>query len=397
MTGLAMRPHGQDRHDDEGTAATGHKVPSAILVVEDEPEILAPLVHFLKRAGFIVIEAEDGLSACRMIGSQQPDLILLDVMLPDLDGWEVCRMLRQHPDRRIATTPVIMLTALNTPEDKLHGLELGADAYLPKPYSQQEVLLMSRKLIERHRREVELEQKLERLGAAVVRQQELHDLMFHELRNQLTILHGFTQILEHSNVDRDVSCITAIHRSSVYLQNLAEDFLLIRKVQEGQLQLPVEPLLVHEVAADMINLYASAANSRGISLETRIAGQPRPVPTNRPGLKIILSSLLDNAIKYGPPDSVVTLICHYRESHFDLEVCDAGEGIAPTERERVFEEFHRGDRARLEHPGKGLGLYGVRVLTRAMGGDAEIDDGVRRGCLVRARLPLYPPQPRTVA
>ncbi|MHB8707764.1 MAG: response regulator [Desulfuromonadales bacterium] len=393
-----MRTHDQTRHDDEpGAVATSHKVPSAILVVEDEPEILAPLVHFLKRAGFIVIEAEDGLSACRMIGSQQPDLILLDVMLPDLDGWEVCRMLRQHPDRRIATTPVIMLTALNTPEDKLHGLELGADAYLPKPYSQQEVLLMSRKLIERHRREAELEHKLERLGATVVRQQELHDLMFHELRNQLTILHGFAQVLEHSRAAHDASCITAIHRSSVYLQNLAEDFLLIRKVQEGQLQLSAEPLLVHEVAAEMTNLYASAANSRGISLEVRIAGQPRPVPTNRPGLKIILSSLLDNAIKYGPPDSAVTLTCHYRESHLDLEVCDEGEGIATAERERVFEEFHRGDLARLEHPGKGLGLYGVRVLTRAMGGDAEIDDSVRRGCLVRARLPLYPPQPRTAA
>ena len=89
-----------------------------VLVVEDEPEILEPLAHSLTQAGYTVLSAEDGLTACRLIGNQQPDLILLDIMLPDLYGWEICRLLRQHPDPRVASTPVIMLTALNAPEDK---------------------------------------------------------------------------------------------------------------------------------------------------------------------------------------------------------------------------------------------------------------------------------------
>ncbi len=389
MSGFAILPfERQPDQIDPAAASPARRVPSTILVVEDEPEILAPLAHFLKRAGYIVLEAEDGLSACRMIGSQHPDLILLDIMLPDLDGWEVCRMLRQHPDRLVATTPVIMLTALNTQENKLHGLGLGADAYLPKPYSQQEVLLMSSKLIERHRRETELEQKLEQLNDVVEQQRELHDLMFHELRTQLTILHGFTQVLDHSNGGNDASCLTAIRRSSGYLQNLAEDFLLIRRVQDGQLRLPAEPFLAHEVAAEMTELYAPAASNRGVTVVLCIDGKVRPVRANRPGLRIILSSLLDNAIKYGPPDSPVTLVCNYREECLEFEVCDEGEGIAPAEREWVFEEFQRGVRARSEQTGNGLGLYGVRVLAHAMGGGAEIDDGVRRGCRVRVWLPL---------
>lgn len=127
-------------------------VPGTILVVEDEPEILAPLSHALKRAGYLVLEADDGLKACRMIAGQQPDLVLLDIMLPDLSGWDLCRFLRRHPDPHVADTPVIMLTALNSAEDRRRGLELGADAYIPKPYSQQEVLQISGQLIDRHRR-----------------------------------------------------------------------------------------------------------------------------------------------------------------------------------------------------------------------------------------------------
>jgi two-component system, sensor histidine kinase and response regulator len=200
------------------------KVPSAILVVEDELEILAPLSHALKRAGYVVFEAADGLTACRMIGSHHPDLILLDIMLPDLDGWEVCRMLRQHPDPHIAATPVIMLTALNTTENKLLGLQLGADAYLPKPYSQQEVLLLSGKLIERHRRQLALEQQVFALSNTAEQQQGLQQLLFHELRNQLSILHGYTELLRDESQGSKDTCLTAIHRSSSYLQSLAETF-----------------------------------------------------------------------------------------------------------------------------------------------------------------------------
>jgi signal transduction histidine kinase len=363
------------------------KVPAAILVVEDEPEILAPLCHALKRAGYIVFEAEDGLTACRMIGSQQPDLILLDILLPDLDGWEVCRMLRQHPEPRIATTPVIMLTALNTPDDKLHGLQLGADAYLPKPYSQQEVLLLSGKLIERHRRQLELEQQLIQLSRAVEQQQDLHHLLFHELRNQLTILHGYTEMLQQDRSEPEDGRLTAIHRSSDYLQSLAEDFQLIRQVQGGELRLPTEPLFVDGVAAEIMELYAPAAHARDITLQLRIDGQARPVHTNRPAIKIILSALLDNAIKYGPSGRPVVIVCRFGDWRVELEVYDEGRGVATDERERVFDRFYRGISPR-EVSGSGLGLYGVRILATALGGDAEVDSRPARGCCVRAWLPF---------
>lgn len=360
-----------------------------VLVVEDEPEILEPLSHFLKRAGFTVLHAEDGLTACRIIGSHRPDVILLDILLPDLDGWEVCRLLRQHPDVQVASTPVVMLTALTTAEDKLRGLELGADAYLPKPYSLREVLLLTSNLVERQRRQLELEDRVVLLNRLVEQQHDLHSLLFHELRNQLAVLHGLAQVLNPtgSAVDSADGCVTAIQRSSSYLQDLAEDFLLIRRLQSATLVLPREPLLVHEVVNEMVKLYAPTAAGRGVDLICRIEGASPPVSANRQALKIILSTLLDNSLKYGPAGAPVMVVCHSNDKQVTLEVYDEGMGIIPAEREKIFERFYRGAAAEQTVPGFGLGLYGARVLARALGGNVEVDEQLCAGTCLRVWLP----------
>lgn len=124
-----------------------------ILIVEDEPELAELLERFLRNKGFATAIAGDGLSACRMINALRPDLILLDIMLPELDGWEVCRLIRKIPDRSLAGTPIIMLSALHATENRAHGLKLGANDYIPKPYSLKEIFQRSLKLIAQHRKE----------------------------------------------------------------------------------------------------------------------------------------------------------------------------------------------------------------------------------------------------
>jgi response regulator RpfG family c-di-GMP phosphodiesterase len=122
-----------------------------VLIVEDEPELAEVLEYNLIRYGFEVLVARDGMEACRIIGQEVLDLILLDLLLPLLNGWEICSMLRSHQNSIIASTPVIMLSALGSADDRLKGYDLGADLYLPKPYVMKEVLFKSRKLIEQHR------------------------------------------------------------------------------------------------------------------------------------------------------------------------------------------------------------------------------------------------------
>ena len=124
-----------------------------ILIVEDEPDLAEVLSYQLQHQGFSTLVAGDGLSACRLAGSENPDLILLDVLLPDLDGWEVCRLIRSRHEHEIGSVPIIMLTALDSRNDRLKGLEAGADAHISKPYSIREVILTAQRLIDRRRRE----------------------------------------------------------------------------------------------------------------------------------------------------------------------------------------------------------------------------------------------------
>jgi len=141
-----------------------------ILIVEDETELAALLEHNLRRNGMTPITAHDGLTACRLVGSEAPEVILLDILLPDLDGWEICRMVRAHPQPAIARTPIIMMTALGRTADRLRGIELDADAYFPKPYSLREIMLKTAHLVGRHRAWLELESELGRLRQQTCRE-----------------------------------------------------------------------------------------------------------------------------------------------------------------------------------------------------------------------------------
>ncbi len=134
---------------DRQTKKSGLPCKNRVLIVEDEKDLAEVLEYNLSRSGFEVLIARDGLEACRVIGREKPDLILLDLMLPLLDGWEVCRMLRTHHDPLLARTPVIMLSALNSDENRIKGYDLGADLYLSKPYVLKEVILKSWQLLER--------------------------------------------------------------------------------------------------------------------------------------------------------------------------------------------------------------------------------------------------------
>lgn len=141
----------------------GERPRGLVLVVDDEPELAEMLMYSLQQQGYAAISAGDGFNACRLIEKERPDLILLDIMMPDLDGWEVCRLLRSVPDEDIASIPVVMLTALSDLNDRLRGLELGADAYVAKPYSLREVLALTDNLITRRRRELVQREELARL------------------------------------------------------------------------------------------------------------------------------------------------------------------------------------------------------------------------------------------
>lgn len=366
----------------------GHTI-GRILIVEDEPEIHEPLAHSLNKSGFSVLRAEDGLTACRVIGTEKPDLILLDIMLPDLDGWEVCKLLRSHPDKSIAGIPVIMLTALNSPQDKYRGLELGADAFLPKPYSISEVILQATNLVKRRQQTVNLEEQLKSLSKKESQSSSLHHLLFHELRNQLLILNGYSELLNNNpDSTRAQTCRDAIYRSSNYLQTLAEEVLLIRQVEDGDFSLNIDHFDVEHLINEIVSVYDAPAKEKCMGIIRRDKLEPLSAPLNRTAMKIILSALIDNSIKYGSPGQKIRIACNQKHAEIEFVISDQGPGILREDLPHIFEPYFRSARDQENVRGSGIGLHAVCVLANAMGGHVTAENLPERGSSFRVKLPL---------
>jgi signal transduction histidine kinase len=345
-----------------------------ILIVEDEAELAEVLEYNLRRSGFNILTAHDGLSACRLIGAERPDLILLDLLLPDLDGWEICRLIRGHHDAELASTPIMMMTALSSLDDRLRGLDLGADAYLAKPYSVKEVALCARNLLARRRERQTLADGMAMLRAGAALEGDFQEMLFHELRNQLLIIGGYSSLLvKGTSVLPMDEGLQAIQRSALHLESLAEGFLLCRRLEAGVFELPLEKVALDELANETIERCRPLAAAKRMAVRLSVTARLPPRFLNRTAASLVISSLLENAIKYSEAGREVILRLHDNaEAGVTLEVEDHGPGIPAAEIDRVFDRFYRGEGSARKTPGSGLGLYVCRTLTRAMGGSVEV-------------------------
>lgn len=342
-----------------------------VLIVEDEPELAELLDYNLRRHGYRTEIAGDGLNACRRIGAARPDLILLDLMLPDLDGREICAMVRSHPDPETAPTPIIMLTALGTLEDRVRGVEAGADIYLSKPYSVREVLVQTKRLIERRRAQRETEAALCRLERTGHQEEQWRQMLFHELRNQLLVISGYSNRLADKEPAPELAreYAQAIQRGADHLSRLAEEFLLLRSIESNQHTLPSEPVNPLWLLEDVVGLYRPLAAREGQRLVLRTLDTPASFATHAGALRLILSSLLENAVKYGKLGGSIEVELIFATEGLQITVADDGPGIHPEEIEQIFEKFYRGAQETGRSAGHGLGLYSARTLARALGGE----------------------------
>jgi signal transduction histidine kinase len=365
-------------------ADTAH--PPTILVIEDEPDIANLLAYRLKREGFQAHVARDGGEGCRMIEAVRPDCILLDLLLPVLDGWSVCRAIRGHHDIRLSATPIVMLTALGDLDTRVQGLETGADVFLAKTAPFREVLANCRRLVANHRSSFALHVELSRLRTRQRHHDDLQSIFCHELRNQLTVITGFCSLLARNLAGKkEGRAAEVIHRSTLSLGSLAEEILLYQRIEADNFSLPLEETVPDRVIDEVLDLYRPSAAAKGIGLE-RLGNPPARAWLNRSGLKIILSSLVENAIKYSPPGTIVTLVGQTAGEQFIFEVSDRGPGIPDDEKERVFECHYRGRRTRDSSKGTGIGLYAAKKLALALGGSIEVADRREGGAAFLVRF-----------
>jgi len=367
-----------------------------ILVVEDDKDLSHMLAYNLSKRGYHPMTAMNGLDACQIIEDEKPDLILLDIMLPGMDGWQICEIIRNHNREEISEAPIIMLTALGSTEEKLKGIEMGADDYIPKPFSVKEVLLKVDRLIQREMKKKDLDTEVKKLEAMEAQRTDFQNMLFHELKNQLVIIGGYSRRIAEKRFltpEKQRHCAGVIRKSSHSLNALTEEVLFLSRLEAGEYPLPAKDVSLEETVRQIISVLSRQAEEKGIRIHFERTGSIPIMSLNRTAVKLALSNLMENAVKYSPEGSDITVrLGPKRGLGVTVEVEDRGPGIPEEEREKIFAKFYRGEKVKNQTKGTGLGLYISKTLIKSMGGDIGLKSNPSTGTCFSVVFRTSPPR-----
>jgi len=385
-----------------------------ILIVDDEPELLLAYSRIIASAGHEIVGASTGEEGFRKCHQERPDLVLLDAMLPDTPGLEICKRIKSDP--ALFTTPVIMISGRRVSADEqAEGLESGADGYLTKPVERRTLLAHVRALLritetERQLRESEERQRqlVNDLRQANRRLEEYNRLkaefvanMSHELRTPLTAIIGFVQLVEMAEAGKPMPkniamAFERILRNGRHLLALIDDVLDVAKIEAGRMKINREPFDLSEVVQGAFRELQSLARQKGIEYRLRVP-QPLPFAFSDPlRVRQVVINLLSNAIKFTPEGAVDAELIPWDGGLCRFVVRDTGVGIDGESMDFIFERFRQvdGSMSRVAG-GAGLGLSIVRQIVHLLGGAIEVVSEVGRGSTFTVTLPLVAPEPGT--
>jgi signal transduction histidine kinase len=341
-----------------------------ILVVDDTADNLS-LMNGLLKDDYQVKIAHNGEKALKIaLSDAPPALILLDIMMPGMDGYEVCRRLKLDPKTR--NIPVIFLTARAEAEDERKGLELGAIDYITKPISPPIVMARVKNHLALLEKNVELEQAKYAAEKANLAKSAFLSSMSHELRSPLNAILGFAQLME-TDVPPPTSSqedsIAQILQAGWHLLKLINEILDLAKIESGHVPMLREPVLLAEVMLECQSMIGPQAQQRGIKLTLPQFDVPCFVSADRTRLKQVLINLLSNAVKYNLKDGTIEV--QYAEStpgRIHISIKDSGAGLSPEHLTQLFQPFNRLGQEAGGEEGTGIGLVLAKRLVELMGG-----------------------------
>ncbi len=370
-----------------------------VLVVDDEELNVRFLSTFLTRKGFTVDVAQRGTEALDKIKEVMPDVVLLDVMMPDMDGFEVCRVLRQNPATHLL--PIIMVTALHSIEDEVRALEVGADDFLPKPINNLELMARLRSLLRiknLHDQLKESKQELEIKNKELIELQGFRDsltqMIIHDLKNPLTGIMGCTEILmmmSDTLNEKQMTIVKKLDESATTMLRMITDMLDISRMEENKVKLKKQVFSIREIFEASLSEFAFLMDKNRIKGIIEMEASVPPIEADRDMIQRVVANLLHNAIKHSLKDqNVILRASHDPEQHrINISVKDSGEGIAPEYHEKIFEKFAQADLKKLGlKTDRGLGLTFCKLAVEAHGGKIWVESNVGTGSEFKFFIPL---------
>lgn len=374
---------------------------NVILLVDDNPTNLSILVKSLSDSGYKVRVAQDGESAIAQIPYAKPDLILLDVMMPGIDGFETCRRLKLDPATK--DIPVIFMTALTDVFDKVQAFQVGAVDYISKPFRVEEVLVRARTHLDIQKLQNQLkaqnlhlqEEIRERQKAQEAVQVFLHAVS-HDLRNPVT---GGLMVLKSLLAEAEAKQGDAIVPQTVLqrmIQSHDRQLTLINSLLETQaneiegISLHLQPVNLHQFVEQLAADWEPLLQREEATLNLLIPADLPPVQADANHLSRVYENLIANALKHNPPGLTLTLSAEVMQSSSSTMVrClvqDNGVGISPEYSSTIFELYKRGNQAR-RTVGLGLGLYLCRQIITAHAGEIGVESQPAAGATFWFTLP----------
>jgi two-component system, sensor histidine kinase and response regulator len=360
---------------------------SSILIVDDEKTNVT-ILDRLFRSEYRTVTALNGWEALNLLQSETFDLVLLDIMMPDISGLEVLRAIRNNLPT--AELPVILISARMDENDIVEGLTIGANDYITKPFRLAELRARARTQLTLKHLQDESKDTINELRAAHEMKDRFFRIASHDLKGPISNLR-LVHYLARKRISEDEQALELINTADANLDNMQSvinEFLDMAALQSGKIDLRMEEVMVEPVLNDLLRQYHLNALKKEITVETHIEGV---VYADAARLGQAFGNLLSNALKYSPRESTITIWTEMSNDCVRICIGDQGPGIPEGERDRLFTQFGKlSTRPTEGESSTGLGLWIAKHLTILQGGEIGVDTPVVGGSIFWIEMPAAP-------
>ena len=361
-----------------------------ILIVDDVISNVLLLKILLTNEKFQVCTANNGTTCIEQAKNEHPDLILLDVMMPDISGFDTAVILKK--DEETKDIPIIFLTALNTPADLVHGFKVGASDFLTKPFNKEELVMRVTQQISLVAAKRIIEKQNAELRATLNNRDKMYSVIAHDLRSPMASIRMVLNLVVASTSPDQVGpelyeLLDKANKESEDVHDLLDNLLKWTKSQTGRLNVVIQDLDLNDIIPGVVDIFEVIAETKHIKLNLQMADGPLVVTADNDMLKTIVRNFLSNAIKFSPEDSSIDIIMSKDADFAKISVRDHVVGIAS---DRLGSIFHKGETTYGTggEEGSGLGLQLCQDFAQKIGGDCTVESVEGEGSTFSVTIPL---------
>lgn len=361
----------------------------SLLIVDDTSANIDVLVDLLS-PDYRIRVARNGKVALSLCEKEIPDLILLDIIMPEMDGYEVCKRLKEMEETK--QLPIIFITAKGETDDETKGLALGAVDYISKPITPAIVLARVETHLEINRQRQKIEKAYNQLQELEALRDNLVHMVVHDMRNPLSLMRGHLEIMmmksrAEENKHRHLN---AIKRACDGLIEMVSTLLDVSRFDNNEMPLHMDVRDIVQIVMETAAPYQALGDGPSVVIESPF--DELPLNCDQSIIERVLTNLISNAVKFTPDRGTISLAIDKTDKEVLIAVSDSGPGIAPEYHEKIFEKFGQVEiHNKVRKYSTGFGLTFCKLAVEAHGGTIGVDSDVGRGSTFWLRLPIHQP------